>query len=131
MDHIDLSAGTLGVGGAAQTAHCGHGRHTGSIEREFEYFMPDGEAASILFNIEFTYSAGTRRSHPGGHWNSWIGSWDPPEDPDWEIGEVTRQTKDSKWVPVTPQDWFWDAWVVPLWDGLRREDFEDVIGEAV
>lgn len=104
-------------------------RSKGQIEREFEYCLPNGDAASILFNIEFSYYPGTRHSHPGGHWNSHIGSWDPPDDPEWEIGEVTRKGADGKWVPVTETDWFWNAWVVPLWDGLERADFEDCLAD--
>ena len=105
-------------------------KHTGSIEREFEYYLPNGDVGSVLFNIEFTYYGGTRRSHPGGHWNRSIGSWDPPDDPEWEIGEVTYRDADGKWLSVAESDWFWKAWVVPLWDGLECSDFEDAIGEA-
>lgn len=102
-------------------------RFTGSIEREFEYFDPTGDAKSVLFNIAFTYYPGTGHSHPGGHWNRSIGSWDPPDDPEREIGEVTRQDTDGKWIPVAETDWFWKAWIMPLWESLERSDFEDAL----
>jgi len=31
------------------------------------------------------YRPGTRHTHPGGHWNRHIGTWDPPDDPEAEF----------------------------------------------
>lgn len=103
-------------------------RQTGSIERLFEYYEPKGDVKTILFNVEFSYYPGTRHSHPGGHWNSHIGSWDPPDDPECEMGDVTRQDTDGRFIPVTPADWFWNAWVIPLWDSLETSDFVEAMG---
>ena len=48
----------------------------------------EGETVECDAVIYFTcdsYHAGTRHTHPGGHWNSHIGSWDPPDDPEAEF----------------------------------------------
>ena len=45
----------------------------------------DGDPADIDVILYFqctSYSAGTRRTHPGGHWNG--DGWDPPDDPEFE-----------------------------------------------
>lgn len=102
----------------------------GEIERTFEYVTAAGETAEMLFNFAFSYTPGTRRSHPGGHWNRSIGSWDPPDDPEWELLDVTRRTPDGKWVRVTETDWIWDAWVQPMWEALGVADFEEALGES-
>lgn len=100
----------------------------GSIERTFEYVDVHGDIVSLEVNFEFTYKRGTRRSNPFCHYNSSIGSWDPPDDPEWEIENVTRQTSDGQYVPVSEADWLWSAWVMPTWEALTVTDFEDAMG---
>lgn len=102
----------------------------GQIETEFEYITASGDSETVLFNFEFSYSAGTRRSHPGGHYDRATGSWDPPDDPEWEMGEVSRRDADGKWVPVAEADWFWQAWVLPKWETFDMVDFEQALGES-
>lgn len=102
--------------------------HKGHLARTFEFDAYGKHSGFVEFTIEFTYTPGTTRSHPSGHWNRAIGSWDPPDSPEWEIGEVTYLDLDGKRVVVGEGDWFWRNWVVPLWDSLEESDFVEAVG---
>jgi len=98
-------------------------RH-GQLEPEFEYIKPDGDAATVLMNVEFSYTPG---GPPGGTYDRWRGGWDPPDPPEWEIGDVILQRSDGTYQFVNPGDWFWEVWVEPWWFGLEEHHFADVV----
>ena len=58
--------------------------------------------------IEFSYSA---PGPSGGTWNSWIGSWDPPDTEEIEIISVEMRAGKSWWpAPRWLQEWA-DEWI--------------------
>jgi len=70
----------------------------------------------VVYFTCHSYSAGTRHTHPGGHWNRHIGTWDPPDDPEAEFeflrAEFDGGEPDDAPGAITPaetdtlRDWF-------------------------
>lgn len=91
------------------------------LYRTFEFVGPDDGDATIEIRITFGYRPGTRRSHPGGHWNSHIGTWDPPSDDEREFIRAERETDPNKWVLIADSEWL-HTWCVAAFEAADADD---------
>ena len=97
----------------------------GYLHRTFEYVparrQTDDDWAYVETRIAFDYRPGTERSHPGGHWTSGSGSYDPPDAAEAEFLGAERQDGD-KWLPIPATDWL-HSWCRAAYDAADEDDF--------
>jgi hypothetical protein len=100
--------------------------HTNSyLHRTFEYYAADQNGATLEIRIGFSYSPGTRHSHPRGHWNAQIGTWDPPDDPEREMLSAEREV-DGKWVAIADTEWLY-GWCADAFDKADDDDLASAL----